>query len=420
VSAQQASLSVSQDFLTIASNAKQAGASMDGTNSASTTLQQSFYSTVPAIEQTANAMVKQGDSTTTVTGYIDQQITKLSGLTGGNQDAQTAVAGLKQWEDELKTSTDGMNASAQKAATTLENSFTSQVESAGVQSSTAQGDIGALTTAILGTGTSSTQTQTARAQLITDLENAGTSAYNATQDVDGFIGKLAQIPSSTTVNLYERATGVWTIQEALTGTAGIGGILPTPTGHATGGFIRGGSGIPRADDIPALLSDKEYVIQAPAVEKYGASLFEGLNSMKYANGGLVGSYSGTTASGLGDWVSSEYSANTTAFTSALEASVPQQSKYANGGYVRIPHYASGGSVWDAAAAGSAAGRQASDWAAAGTSAMQGEAINGTSMPYATNAADRNISVNFNGITSFPNPEQIQAIQLALSAAVGVS
>jgi hypothetical protein len=29
-------------------------------------------------------------------------------------------------------------------------------------------------------------------------------------------------------------------------------------------------------------------------------------------------------------------------------------------------------------------------------------------------------VNFNGITSFPNPEQIQAIQLALSAAVGVS
>jgi hypothetical protein len=31
-----------------------------------------------------------------------------------------------------------------------------------------------------------------------------------------------------------------------------------------------------------------------------------------------------------------------------------------------------------------------------------------------------VVVNFNGVSRFPDPEQIQAIQLAISAAVGVS
>jgi 2'-5' RNA ligase len=42
------------------------------------------------------------------------------------------------------------------------------------------------------------------------------------------------------------------------------------------------------------------------------------------------------------------------------------------------------------------------------------------MPYAAAAAQQPIQVNFNGISQFPNPEQIQAIQLALSTAVGVA
>jgi hypothetical protein len=60
------------------------------------------------------------------------------------------------------------------------------------------------------------------------------------------------------------------------------------------------------------------------------------------------------------------------------------------------------------------------YAALSTTAMQEEAINGVSMPYAAAGAAREVNVNFNGMTQFPNPEQIQAIQLALSTAVGVA
>jgi hypothetical protein len=58
--------------------------------------------------------------------------------------------------------------------------------------------------------------------------------------------------------------------------------------RASGGQVRGGSGRPRADDIPTLLSDREYVVQAPAVDHYGVGLFESLNAMKYGGGGQVG------------------------------------------------------------------------------------------------------------------------------------
>ncbi len=51
---------------------------MTGTNQASVTLQQSFFATMGAIEQTANAMLNQGSTTQQVTGYINDQISKLT------------------------------------------------------------------------------------------------------------------------------------------------------------------------------------------------------------------------------------------------------------------------------------------------------------------------------------------------------
>ncbi|MGH3203516.1 MAG: hypothetical protein ACRDP5_15895, partial [Streptosporangiaceae bacterium] len=84
-----------------------------------------------------------------------------------------------------------------------------------------------------------------------------------------------------------------TISEILAGAVVGGGTTPSTGGmritqRAKGGQIRGGSGRPGADDIPALLSRDEYVISAPAVRRYGAGLFEGLNAMRYAAGGQVG------------------------------------------------------------------------------------------------------------------------------------
>jgi hypothetical protein len=50
-----------------------------------------------------------------------------------------------------------------------------------------------------------------------------------------------------------------------------------PKGFAAGGFVRG-SGGPRADMIPAMLSNGEYVMKAGAVDKYGRGFMDQINS----------------------------------------------------------------------------------------------------------------------------------------------
>jgi type II secretory pathway pseudopilin PulG len=61
--------------------------------------------------------------------------------------------------------------------------------------------------------------------------------------------------------------------------------------RATGGYVRG-PGSTTSDSIPAWLSDKEYVIKASAVAKYGVAMFDELNAQRFAGGGLVGPWGG--------------------------------------------------------------------------------------------------------------------------------
>ena len=148
VSTQQNALQVASDFLAISANAQQAGASMTGTNAQSVVLQQSFFTTAGAIEQTANAMVKQGDTTQQVTGYIGEQITKLQGLTGGSAQAQQAVQGLKQWEDNLTESTGNVYGAINQAADALASKFSKNLTQAGLTGTprTSKTDVDNLTT----------------------------------------------------------------------------------------------------------------------------------------------------------------------------------------------------------------------------------------------------------------------------------
>lgn len=55
---------------------------------------------------------------------------------------------------------------------------------------------------------------------------------------------------------------------------------------AAGGYITG-PGTTTSDSIPAWLSNKEYVIKASSVEKYGKNMFDALNAGTFAQGGLV-------------------------------------------------------------------------------------------------------------------------------------
>lgn len=64
----------------------------------------------------------------------------------------------------------------------------------------------------------------------------------------------------------------------------IGG--PAPVTGATGGYIRG-PGTATSDSIPALVSDREYVVRAAAVAKYGVNMMHAINAGRYATGGFV-------------------------------------------------------------------------------------------------------------------------------------
>ena len=66
--------------------------------------------------------------------------------------------------------------------------------------------------------------------------------------------------------------------------------------YSTGGYVSGGSGT--KDDVPAMLTDGEYVIRKSAVDRYGLSMLNMLNSggkvKGYAGGGRISSYAMNT------------------------------------------------------------------------------------------------------------------------------
>jgi len=92
--------------------------------------------------------------------------------------------------------------------------------------------------------------------------------------------------------LTETATGTWSVSGQMLITTS-GTVATTGrTAAAGGGLIEGGSGMPRADDIPATLSHGEYVVQAGAVSKYGPGMLDSINKGHVAEGGYTGSLPG--------------------------------------------------------------------------------------------------------------------------------
>lgn len=57
--------------------------------------------------------------------------------------------------------------------------------------------------------------------------------------------------------------------------------------HAGGGRVRG-PGTTTSDSIPALLSDREYVVKAASVDRYGVAMMDSINAGHFARGGSAG------------------------------------------------------------------------------------------------------------------------------------
>jgi TP901 family phage tail tape measure protein len=84
------------------------------------------------------------------------------------------------------------------------------------------------------------------------------------------------------------------------GSGFFGGLFKGMIGYNSGGQVRGGSG--SRDDVPALLTGGEFIMNKGAVQNYGAGFMGALNSgsvPKYANGGLFtpGTYGQGSISG---------------------------------------------------------------------------------------------------------------------------
>lgn len=100
---------------------------------------------------------------------------------------------------------------------------------------------------------------------------------------------------------------------------GAGEAGPGAGQKASGGLVTGPGG-PTDDLIPTWLSNREYVIKASAVQRYGVGFFDALNAERLATGGQPGGGSGGKAKGATLWLLPDGVASLKGFIKSLEAS----------------------------------------------------------------------------------------------------
>ena len=94
-----------------------------------------------------------------------------------------------------------------------------------------------------------------------------------------------------TVHVGAEASGFWGVVNGILGRVFRVNVSATG-GHAVGGLITG-PGTGTSDDIPARLSNGEFVIRAAAVRQYGTEMLNAINWQRYATGGYVQRYAAT-------------------------------------------------------------------------------------------------------------------------------
>lgn len=172
-------------------------------------------------------------------------------------------------------------------------------------------------------GAKSVKVSTLNAAAIQALEEVGlktrrlpdgrTEVYTATGQALGSIGAVSTALTNLngkTANTYVHTYYSETVQRQMNGRTS------SQMGRAQGGLVGRyadggnvvqlipdggpvfGPGTATSDDIPAWLSNGEYVIKAAAVDRYGLDLFDALNAERFAGGGFAGgssTYSPTQA-----------------------------------------------------------------------------------------------------------------------------
>ena len=129
----------------------------------------------------------------------------------------------------------------------------------------------------------------AKQRLLQPFDDAIAKFQTAFTKIDNLKQAMEALPTNKQINV--------TVGTTYVGTPPPGGL---PRTDAYGGFV-GGHGGSRADDVPAMLSSGEFVIQAPSVAKFGRGFFAALNQGVNPLAGMTptvgGSGSGLTING---------------------------------------------------------------------------------------------------------------------------
>lgn len=329
-----------QGLVTLKTDQAAIGATMDGLGAASLTLNAAFGSQVTATESmidtwrlagVASNLQNQGirDSISLMVPYArgskeaTAQLAALAEEAGYNGPAQMKklVGWLGNTRDALQNVKDITN-----QATLQEALLTSGMQDQGTYISgtllraianaeLAYGGVTKLATAyglkVAEFGAQSTPAQAALhaldLQYIKNAEHAG----DATDKIAAMIATINHIPLKKAIEIVVKASGSWVI----TGQSRAAGPSHKIQGGVAEGGLMKGTGGPTADDIPAWLSSGEYVVKAAAVQKYGTAMFDNLNAMRLAAGGIAASYAGS-ASGMGSFDLREYAATLALIESA--------------------------------------------------------------------------------------------------------
>jgi hypothetical protein len=290
---------------TMGTDAKVAGASLNGFNGASVKLGNDLYGSVlPAAESFINSIQMQGASMKLLVPIVATTASQTLSLTGQNKAAKLAMVDLINgalgpgtvsmktldgWVGKNSVSqqnfakdvyTSMQNASG--LAGVLNKNLIPMMNQAWIQATNLAPAMKTWFTDVINGTTGTARGQRDRAALVRDIINAGTAAGDTKTQIEHMIAQILNIPLKKAIQIYMQATGSGsvTFNEKIFGNAPVTGGLKF---LAKGGKLPGYGG---GDRLPALLEAGETVIDKNRTKDL-AWLFSALGVPGFASGGLV-------------------------------------------------------------------------------------------------------------------------------------
>lgn len=303
---EQAFIAFQQAINTTGNDAKTTGSSLNGLNAQSLTLANDFYSTsIPAAQKMIDTLQQQNISTKDLTTVIATEAGQLLTYAGNNDAAKASIVALinnalgpntvslqnlNKWVGNNSTSMQGFKSIVDKAtisagtlANVLQNDLNAMFAQDILKSSGASAAMNVFANALTHGGQQTIAFHNARQTLINDLENAGFSARNATNYVNGLQQKINTMHGTTVqVNVHASGSGVITAQEQAQG------YIPRVGGKLL--FFSGGGKLPGfggGDQVPALLEPGEAVVDKWKTKQF-AWLLKKMGVKGFSSGGFVG------------------------------------------------------------------------------------------------------------------------------------